>query len=437
MRARPRCPITARVNRSLCEEVPHLAVALLTPQAPGFTLGPRAVARNGVRRGAPAMISVASGAEAVLEHVKDVVAGTDAPTRDPATALRSRRRFRTMVSSNYDINNTCNLTCEGCYYFVSDQKTSNRRPTSAEYDRFFGQEASRGVNYPVFSGGEPSLNPIALRAAAAHWRDGIVYTNGVKPIAPEVPFRIAISVWGARRRNEALRGAAAYERAFETARGDPRALIYMTINRTNVDDIPAVVADCVEHGVKIAFNDFGMTTEYMRLIDQDDRSSSPYVRFSTSEDNLSLRHEDRLRAADLLDDLIDSYPDTVLYSKLVNDWVHRSPSIFRIDPETGIATDCAYMGTSWHKGFGFDLQPLKGKPCCAPEFDCRDCRIAPAAMFTLLRRLSERIRYSAKARAELRELREYMMRFHYWNWDSEPDTELSAARSGAAAPVGE
>ena len=130
--------------------------------------------------------------------------------------------------------------------------------------------------------------------------------------------------------------------------------------------------------------------------------------------------------------MIDHYPETVMYSKLVNDWIHRSPTVHTVDPTTHLATDCAYLKVPWHKGFGFDLQPLKGKPCCAPELDCRDCRIGPAAMFTLLVRLSERMRQSETARRQLQELREYMMRFHFWNWEDDSDRHGSCERPDVA-----
>src|SRR5947209_6651780 len=126
---------------------------------------------------------------------------------DFAEGPGSRKRFRTIKSSNYDISNTCNLTCEGCYYFVSGQKTFNKRPSPRDYDLFFASETARGVNYPQFSGGEPSLNVDALRIAAKHWSNGIIYTNGARKIPDEIPFRIAISVWGAKDRNDRLRGA--------------------------------------------------------------------------------------------------------------------------------------------------------------------------------------------------------------------------------------
>lgn len=136
-----------------------------------------------------------------------------------------KRRYRSIRSSNYDVSNTCNLSCEGCYYFVSDQKTFNKRPTAADYDQFFQSEAERGVNYPVLAGGEPSLNKVALAMAARHWSAGIIYSNGARRIDPDIPFRIAISVWGARERNERLRGAASYDQAMQAAAGDKRALI--------------------------------------------------------------------------------------------------------------------------------------------------------------------------------------------------------------------
>jgi MoaA/NifB/PqqE/SkfB family radical SAM enzyme len=329
--------------------------------------------------------------------------------------------FRTMRSTNYDVNNTCNLTCEGCYYFVSGQKTQNRRPSGADYAAFFQGEKDRGVNYPIFSGGEPSLNPNALRAAADLWPTGIIYTNGIKKIPGDVPFRIAVSVWGAQSRNDAVRGSASYRNAFETAKGDPRAMIYMTINRDNIDDIREVVADSAAAGVDISFNDFSMTTEYIRLLESSGGERSNYFRFSTVSDNLSLRPSDRLRAADIIDEMIDRYPQRVVFSKRLNDWIHRSPAIHTIDPQTGIATDCAMLKADWHRSYDFDLKPLKGKPCCAPEFDCTDCRVGPVATFTLLNKLTMAMRRSQQARTELLELRDLMMRYYFWDW-SPPDS---------------
>ena len=66
-----------------------------------------------------------------------------------------------------------------------------------------------------------------------------------------------------------------------------------------------------------------------------------------------------------------------------------------------------------HDSAGIGCKPL---PFESPEFDCSDCRIGPSAMFTLLQRLTERMRRSEAARAELHELRDYMMRYHFWDW---------------------
>ena len=340
-----------------------------------------------------------------------------------------------MKSSNCDINNTCNLTCEGCYYFVSGQKTYNRRPSAIDYDLFFRSEAERGVNYPVFSGGEPSLNPTALKVAARYWTGGIVYTNGIKKVPSEAPFRIAISVWGARARNERLRGADSYDQAFRTAKGDPRALMYYTIMRDNIADLEEVVEDCVRHQVPVSLQDFSMTTEYMRLLKDGPQTDNPYFRLSSEDDNLSLRMEDRLRVADIIDRLIDRHPKYVAFTKALNDWMHRSPAIHTIDPVTGVATDCAILNASWHASYGFDLRRTGGKACSAPELDCSDCRAGPMTTFTLMARLMERMRHSKAARQQFLELREFMMRFYFWDWAEAGEFSGSTPRIPAAQSV--
>jgi hypothetical protein len=345
------------------------------------------------------------------------------------------QRFRTIRSSNYDVNNTCDLACEGCYYFLSDQKTDNRRPSAQDYDAFFGAEVARGVTYPVIAGGEPSLNPAALRIAARYWRSGIIYTNGARRIPDDVPFRVAVSVWGAKERNDRLRGADSYDRALATATGDKRAMIYFTISRNNIDDIEAVVRDCAARGIPVCFQDFSMTTEYMRLLEEDaPAGDSRYFRMSSADDNLSLRMSDRARAADIIDTMMDRYPDTILFNRTLNDWMHRMPAIHTIDPETNVATDCAMLNAPWHVAYSFDLKPSPGKACCAPEFDCRDCRVGPVATFTLLARLTRdlrRERDSEVVRAQLTEVRELMMRYHFWDWDSADANAAGDAQSTA------
>ncbi len=174
-----------------------------------------------------------------------------------------------------------------------------------------------------------------------------------------------------------------------------------------------------------------MTIEYIRLLEAADTVDNPFFRMSTKDSNLSLRMDDRRKAADIIDAMIDDYPDTVLYSKLLNDWVHRTPAIHTIDPQTGLATDCAYIGADWHRGYGFDLEPLKGKRCCAPEFDCGDCRVGPVATFSLMMRLAGQMRRSKQAQQDLLELRTFMMRYYFG--DAAPATDPIADQTDIAA----
>ena len=144
--------------------------------------------------------------------------------RDAQAPVR-KRRYRSIRSSNYDISNTCNLSCEGCYYFVSDQKTFNKRPTVADYDKFFSSEVDRGVNYPVLAGGEPSLNKGALAMAARHWSAGIIYTTARVASILRCPLGSPSRCGARASANERLRGAASYNQAMQAAAGDKRALI--------------------------------------------------------------------------------------------------------------------------------------------------------------------------------------------------------------------
>ena len=160
-----------------------------------------------------------------------------------------------------------------------------------------------------------------------------------------------------------------------------------------------------------------MTSDYMRLLEEAAPGASPYFRLSTPDDNLSLRMEDRARAADIIDRLLDQYPERIIFSKELNDWMHRAPAIHNIDPTTNIATDCAMLNATWHKSYGYDLKPTRGKACCAPEFDCRDCRIGPVSTFTLLAKSARERRQMAEARARLASVRELMMRYHFWDWN--------------------
>lgn len=316
-----------------------------------------------------------------------------------------------MVTSTYDVHDVCNLRCEGCSYFVTDRRAKPETPSPEGYDRFFGEEVLRGVNYPIFSGAEPSLNQAPLHVAARHWRHGAVFTNGIKPIDRELPFRVVVSLWSGPHGARKLRGADTYEKAMRTAEGDRRAIVFYTVTRLSIDEIGAVVADCASRGIGISFNFFSMTSEYKRRLA--DPSTDDYFRFSTADDNLALDDADRCRAAEAIEACMAEHPETVLFSRPLAQFMARRGPMHRLDPVSGLALDCAVLRSRTHLSFNHDLSRDERKDCCAPDLDCGDCRVLGAALATLITCTAEEGRRSLAAVDALREL---MMRLYYWDW---------------------
>lgn len=327
-------------------------------------------------------------------------------------AVRPRpRRYHRMTTSTYDVHDTCNLRCEGCSYFVTD-RVAKPAPSFDAYDSFFAAEVARGVTYPIFSGAEPSLNQAPLHVAARHWRYGAVFTNGIKAIDRELPFRVVVSLWSGPKGAHKLRGADTYAKAMRTAQGDPRAVIFYTINRLSIGEVEDVVSDCALRGIQISFNFFSMTGEYRRRLESNFANDQSFHRFSVADDNLALAADDRRRAADIIDRCIDAHPDTVLFSHSLSRFMGQEEALHTIDA-SGLASDCAVLRSRTHLSFNHDLSQDDRKDCCAPDLDCRDCRVLGAALATLITRKAEEGRRSL---ADVDGLRELMMRLYYWDW---------------------
>lgn len=334
------------------------------------------------------------------------------------SALALPKKYHRMATSTYDVHNACNLNCEGCSYFVTDRKIKSRKPSDQEYDKFFADEAERGVNYPIFSGAEPSLDQNPLHIAARYWQHGAVFTNGIKRIDPGLPFRVVVSVWSGREKAGLLRGVNAYDKALRTAEGDRRTIIFFTITRASVEDIPHVVEDCANRGIPMSFNIYSMTSEYRKRIEARVPNDETYYRFSNNIDNLALSAPDLERAHNLIAESMDRHPDTVLFTQGLNELMTRPQPMHEIDQSSGLAKDCAILSLTSHQSFNYDLTRDERKDCCAPDFDCGDCRVLGAALATLMMRQARQMRISPSARTEVERLREVMMALYYWDWKS-------------------
>lgn len=230
-----------------------------------------------------------------------------------------RARTGSIRMSQYDIARTCNLTCEGCLFFLGQDYEPHAEAKDADViENFFAAEAARGVNFGQFAGAEPALRQDILRLAARHIPRGVVFTNGTVRIDPSLPYALHISVWGLGEEGARLRGADVLSKALRNYRSDPRATFVFTINAGNIDTIPDVAQLCADEGVRLSFGHFSPTTEYLERLAGDDATGNDYFRISSERDNLILDAEALVRTEAAIEAAMDAHPQTIVYSRAFN-----------------------------------------------------------------------------------------------------------------------
>lgn len=297
--------------------------------------------------------------------------------KNPILAARFdkiRKYAYPIISSNYDITRECNLKCEGCLFFEgTDYQPHLDDKNERQWDQFFTKEARRGVNFPYFVGAEPALVENRLRLAARHFERGITFTNGTRKIDSALPFTIHVSLWGDRTSTKKFRGGSVFDKAINNYIDDPRAVFIYTLNHQNLAYVEEIAQICATNGLKLSFNHFSATEVYQHKLKTGKSTDKHYFRISSAQDNLRLDHNDLQTSNEIIRRLMLEYPDTIIYSSHYNDWISQPEGIFNIDPNTGLAKDCRFIGSNYHRHYYTDLMQSKQK-CCAPNIDCADCR---------------------------------------------------------------
>ncbi len=300
--------------------------------------------------------------------------------KDPslkARYLKAKRVIRAFRNpSFYEITTRCNLKCEGCYYFEGG--TTAVIPETKQLDAwetFFEAEAQRDVSMAYFVGAEPALAQDRLFAAAAHFPYGKVGTNGTVKIDPALPYRIGVSLWASDDMlDKRLRGGSAFRKALRNYAGDPRAIILFTVSSWTVDQVPLIAEICADHNLPLTFNIYSPTQTFNRKLAAATPNDSAFFRVSSQEASPRFDDEalDRMRRA--MNDAIDKYPDTVVYSKYYNDYICQPGSRYALDPETGVALDCQsrILEPMRYHDVSLKQNPVK---CCTPDVDCSTCRM--------------------------------------------------------------
>jgi len=226
-----------------------------------------------------------------------------------------------------------------------------------------------------FVGAEPALAQDRLHQAVGLFPRGNVGTNGTIKIDPDIPFRIGVSVWGGDdQMDKTMRGASVFRKALKNYAGDPRVIMLFTVSRWTIDQIPIVAKMCADHGLKLTFNLYSPTTKFLNRLTKNSPNDSQFFRVSSKDHSPIFDAETLERARIAMNDAIDMWPDTVVYSKAYNDFICKPSPRYDIDPSTGIARDCKSRMVEPMRYFTTDLKQTNVK-CGTPEANCADCRM--------------------------------------------------------------
>lgn len=228
-----------------------------------------------------------------MQTIKDLI-------KDPATNkkyqdIKNMAGGGGMRSSIYDVNNTCNLRCKGCFYFSSDQHKVNDVSDPGKIKSFIEKEKARGVNYAILIGGEPSLSPDRLDI----WYENVKCssaTNGIKKIDRDryPKMRFGISLWGDEEYEKKLRGTDTFTISRKNYENDPNVYYLYTITPRTLDQVETVTKKIEGVGLRVHY----------QLFSNDQKVSG----FDWSED-------DYKKVRDLLDHMLEKYPNVVVSSK--------------------------------------------------------------------------------------------------------------------------
>jgi len=312
-------------------------------------------------------------ARRILQRVQSLVQGNADFAARYEDAKRVVRVFR--KPGFYEITQRCNLKCEGCYYFEGGRTNHVPEVISIEaWERFFAAEAERHVTMAYFVGAEPALHQERLIAAAPHFPYGNIGTNGTIRIDPAVPYRIGVSVWaGNDATDREMRGGAAFHKAFRNYGGDPRAIVLYTLSPWNLGEARTVAQMCRDHDLPLTFNMYSATGNFLEKLRTHTANDNKFFRVSRPGYTPCFSDEDLGRTRRVVAELMDDFPETIVYSRTYNDWATGSGPRYDVD-ESGIAKRCGSRMIGTIKYYGTDLKQMYPK-CATPDVDCEQCRM--------------------------------------------------------------
>ncbi len=291
------------------------------------------------------------------------------------------KKYFFLRESAYDVTSTCQLRCDGCYYFEGDKHTVTDNKDPEAWRHLLQHERERGVTYVNLAGAEPSLVPGVLRACYETIPLGTIFTNGLRKIVPDIRYRLQLSVWGDHIGDPKYRkyaggrpGPYCLPIQLKNYAKDERVIFVYTFNGDNVDQVGEVLKLVADHGHQVTFNVF----------------SVPDGNRSTLKMTEALR-----RTREKMITAMSDYPDTVIYSHYNAD-VHTREISLRGQfgcpyPRAALADGRQFGIAKTFRNYRADLSYVAAS-CCVPDTDCADCRHYAAGSAIVTSRLDLHIK---------------------------------------------
>ena len=199
-------------------------------------------------------------------------------------------------SSIYDVTNKCNLRCKGCFFFSSDEhKAAAEEMAINKWEAFIDKEMDRGVNLAILIGGEPTL--YLDRVETFYKRlPTFCATNGLIKIPRDrfPDMMLGISLWGDEADEKILRSKDTFSISSKNYEGDPNVYYLYTLTPKQIGKIERIIRKIRDTGLKV----------HLQLLSNDEGVDG----FSWEPEQLeAIRVE--------MDDMLDTYPETIISSK--------------------------------------------------------------------------------------------------------------------------
>jgi hypothetical protein len=169
-------------------------------------------------------------------------------------------------------------------------------------------------------------------------------------------------------------GPATFRKAFRNYAGDPRVIVLYTLSPWNLGEARTVAQMCRDHDLPLTFNMYSPTTNYLDKLRADSANDNKFFRLSRPGYTPCFSNEDLDRTRRVVAGLMEDFPDTIVYSRVYNDWATGHGPRYDIDAQTGVARRCGSQMIGNMNYYGTDLQRMQPK-CATPDTDCADCRM--------------------------------------------------------------